>query len=94
VAAPSLILKKPGERVKTNRRDAVSLVKQLRCGDLTAVWVPDPQHEAMRELIMTRAREVAVEDLRRKHQQVSAFLLRQGRPVDLDRGNRISSMEN
>jgi len=76
VVAPSLILKKPGERVKTNRRDAVNLVKQLRGGDLTAVWVPDPRHEAMRDL--TRAREVAVEDLRRKRQQVSAFLLRQG----------------
>ena len=76
VVAPSLILKKPGERVKTNRRDAVSLVKQLRAGDLTAVWVPDPHHEAMRDL--TRAREAAVEDLRRKRQQVSAFLLRQG----------------
>ena len=76
VVAPSLILKKPGERVKTNRRDAVSLVKQLRAGDLTAVWVPDPRHEAMRDL--TRAREVAVEDLRCKRQQVSAFLLRQG----------------
>jgi len=76
VVAPSLILKKPGERVKTNRRDAVSLVKQLRAGDLTAVWVPDPRHEAMRDL--TRAREAAVEDLRRKRQQVSAFLLRQG----------------
>ena len=76
VVAPSLILKKPGERVKTNRRDAVSLVKQLRAGDLTAVWVPDPRHEAMRDL--TRAREVAVEDLRCKRQQISAFLLRQG----------------
>ena len=62
--------------MKTNRRDAVSLVKQLRSGDLTAVWVPDPRHEAMRDL--TRAREVAVEDLRRKRQQVSTFLLRQG----------------
>src|SRR5215471_16240869 len=49
VVVPSLILKKPGERVKTNRRDAVGLVKQLRGGDLTAVWVPDPRHEAMRE---------------------------------------------
>jgi len=77
VVAPSLILKKPGERVKTNRRDAVALVKQLRGGDLTAVWVPDPRHEAMRDL--TRAREVAVEDLRCKRQQLSAFLLRQGR---------------
>jgi hypothetical protein len=67
---------KPGERVKTNRRDALSLVKQLRAGDLTAVWVPDPRHEAMRDL--TRAREAAVEDLRCKRQQVSAFLLRQG----------------
>ena len=76
VVAPSLIPKKPGERVKTNRRDALSLVKQLRAGDLTAVWVPDPRHEAMRDL--TRAREAAVEDLRCKRQQVSAFLLRRG----------------
>jgi len=76
VVAPSLIPRKPGERVKTNRRDALSLVKQLRAGDLTAVWVPDARHEAMRDL--TRTRETAVEDLRRKRQQVSAFLLRQG----------------
>ena len=76
VVAPSLIPKKPGERVKTNRRDALSLVKQLRAGDLTAVWVPDARHEAMRDL--TRGRETAVEDLRRKRQQISGFLLRQG----------------
>ena len=76
VVAPSPIARKPGERVKTNRRDALSLVKQLRAGDLTAVWVPDAGHEAMRDL--TRARETSVEDLRRKRQQVSAFLLRQG----------------
>ena len=76
VVAPSLIPQKPGERVKTNRRDALSLVKQLRAGDLTAVWVPDPRHEAMRDL--TRARGAAVEDLRCKRQQVSSFLLRQG----------------
>jgi transposase len=76
VVAPSLIPKKPGERVKTNRRDALNLVKLLRAGDLTAVWVPDPHHEAMRDL--TRARDAAVEDLRCKRQQVSAFLLRQG----------------
>jgi len=55
VAAPSLIPKKAGNRVKTNRRDALSLAKLLRSGDLTAVWVPDRQHEAIREL--TRARE-------------------------------------
>jgi transposase len=78
VVAPSLIPKRPGDRVKTNRRDAVSLVKQLRAGELTAVWVPDPRHEAMRDL--TRARGAAVEDLRSKRQQISAFFLRLGRP--------------
>jgi transposase len=76
VVAPSLIPKKPGDRVKTNRRDAVNLAKLLRAGELTAVWVPDRHHEAMRDL--TRTREVAVLDLRTKRQQVSAFLLRQG----------------
>jgi transposase len=76
VAAPSLIPKKPGDRVKTNRRDAVSLAKLLRAGELTAVWVPDRRHEAMREL--TRARDTAMLDLRRKRQQISAFLLRHG----------------
>ena len=77
VVAPSLIPKKPGDRVKTNRRDAMSLAKLLRAGELTAVWVPDPLHEAMRDL--TRARETAMMDLRSKRQQVSAFLLRLGR---------------
>jgi transposase len=76
VVAPSLIPKKPGDRVKTNRLDAMSLAKQLRADDLTAVWVPDPHHEAMRDLV--RAREASVEDLRSKRQQVSSFLLRQG----------------
>ena len=50
VAAPSLIPKKPGDRVKTNRRDAVGLAKLSRAGELTAVWVPDERHEAMRDL--------------------------------------------
>ena len=77
VVAPSLIPRKPGDRVKTNRRDAMSLARQLRAGELTAVWVPDRGHEAMRDL--TRAREAAVMDLRSKRQQVSALLLRQGR---------------
>jgi transposase len=76
VVAPSLIPQKPGDRVKTNRRDAVSLAKLLRAGELTAVWVPDRHHEAMRDL--TRARDTAVNDLRSKRQQISAFLLRQG----------------
>ena len=76
VVAPSLIPKRPGDRVKTNRRDALSLVKLLRAGELTAVWVPDQHHEAIRDL--TRARGTAALDLRRKRQQMSAFLLRQG----------------
>ena len=59
VAAPSLIPRKPGDRVKTNRRDAVSLARLLRAGELTAVWVPDEGHEAMRDLV--RARAAAVE---------------------------------
>jgi transposase len=78
VVAPSLIPKRRGDKVKTNRRDAMSLAKLLRAGELTPVWVPDSRHEAMRDL--TRARDSAVMDLRSKRQQVSAFLLRQGRP--------------
>jgi transposase len=77
VVAPSMIPRKPGERVKTNRRDAQSLARMHRAGELTAVWVPDDTHEAVRDLVRTRA--AAVEDYRRKRQQVSSFLLRHGR---------------
>src|SRR5712675_3308141 len=77
VVAPSLIPKKPGDRVKTNRRDAVNLAKLLRAGELTAVWVPDARHEAMRDLV--RAREAAVDDLKSKRQQVLSLLQRLGR---------------
>jgi transposase len=77
VAAPSLIPRKPGDRVKTNRRDALQLARLLRAGELTAVWVPDEAHEAMRDLV--RARQVAVDDIRRKRQAVSSMMLRQGR---------------
>jgi transposase len=76
VVAPSLIPKRAGDRVKTNRRDALALVTQFRAGELTAVWVPDRRHEAMRDLV--RARGAAVEDLRAKRQQVSSLLLRLG----------------
>ena len=77
VVAPSLIPRKPGDRVKTNRRDAIGLAKLLRAGELTAVWVPDEGHEAMRDLV--RARAAAVETLRVHRQQVSAFMLKHGR---------------
>ena len=77
VIAPSLIPKRPGERVKTNRRDAVTLARLHRAGELTRIWVPDPGHEAVRELV--RAREAAMEDLREKRQHLQSFLLRHGR---------------
>ena len=77
VVAPSLIPKKPGERVKTNRRDAISLAKLLRAGELTEVWVPDERHEAMRDL--SRARLAANKDLQGKRQQISSLMLRLGR---------------
>jgi transposase len=76
VVAPSLIPKRAGDRVKTDRRDASSLAKLHRAGELTAVWVPDAGHEAMRDLV--RARLDAVHALRRARQQLSGFLLRQG----------------
>ncbi len=77
VVAPSLIPRKSGERIKTNRRDAVTLARSLRAGDLTSVWVPDAIHEAVRDL--SRAREAAGEDVRKKRQQLLSFLLRHGR---------------
>src|SRR5579859_7110306 len=58
VVAPSLIPRKASDRVKTKRRDAISLARLLRAGELTAVWVPDPGHEAMRNLIRSRAATV------------------------------------
>jgi len=80
VVAPSLIPKKPGERVKTDRRDSLSLARLLRAGELTSVWVPDATEEALRDL--TRARE----DLKRLElqakQRLSAFLLRHGKTYD------------
>src|ERR1700737_350322 len=76
VVAPSLIPKRAGDRVKTDRRDAASLARLHRAGELTAVWVPDAAHEAMLDLV--RARLDAVHALRRARQQLSGFLLRHG----------------
>jgi transposase len=77
VVAPSLIPRKPSDRVKTNRRDALALARLLRAGELTPVWVPDTAHEAVRNLV--RARAAAVKDVSLKKRQVSAFLLRHSR---------------
>jgi len=51
VVAPSLIPRKPGDRIKTDRRDAINLAKLHRAGELTSVWVPDQAHEAIRDLV-------------------------------------------
>ena len=77
VVAPSLIPTKPGDRVKTDRRDAEKLARAFRSGDLTAVWVPDEAHEALRDLV--RAREDATQDRLRARHRLQKFLLRQGR---------------
>ena len=74
VVAPSLIPRKPGDRVKTDRRDAVQLARLARSGDLTAVYVPKVEDEAMRDL--TRAREDAIGDLKDAKFRLKAFLLR------------------
>src|SRR5215469_11589059 len=76
VVAPSLIPRRPGERIKTDRRDATNLAKLHRAGELTPVWVPDRTHEAIRDLV--RARLAAVRTLRQARQQLSGFLLRHG----------------
>jgi transposase len=77
VVAPSMIPRKAGERQKNDKRDAASLAVLHRGGLLTAVWVPDAAHEAMRDLI--RARLAAVRTVRTARQQLSAFLLRHER---------------
>jgi transposase len=77
VVAPSLIPTKPGERVKTDRRDSEKLSRLDRAGELTPVWVPDQEQEAMRDL--TRAREDMKGLERTTKQRLNAFLLRYGR---------------
>ena len=75
VVAPSMTPRRVGVRVKTNRRDSLSLAKLLRAEELTAVWVPDAAHEAIRDL--PRAQEASVADLLRCRQRIAGFLLRQ-----------------
>lgn len=76
VAAPSKIPRAPGDRVKTDRRDAERLARLLRLGELVAVRVPDPGEEAARDLV--RAREDARGDLMRARHRLSKLLLRHG----------------
>ncbi len=77
VAAPSLIPRKAGDRVKTDRRDALNLARLHRAGELRAVWVPDSEQEAMRDL--TRAREDMKAIELKARQRLGAFLLRRER---------------
>jgi transposase len=77
VVAPSLIPTAPGNRVKTDKRDARHLVRQFRAGELTPIRVPTPAEEAVRDLC--RARGDAVEDLTRAKNRLEALLLRHGR---------------
>lgn len=74
VVSPSLIPKKPGDRIKTDRRDALKLVKLLKSEDLTPIYVPEPEDEAVRDL--SRARETAMKDLKDAKYQLKALLLR------------------
>lgn len=76
VVAPSLIPVKSGDRVKTDRRDALKLARYLRAGELTAVWVPDEAHEALRDLV--RLREDAKADQKRARNRLGKFVLRHG----------------
>jgi transposase len=77
VVAPTLVPTKAGDRVKRDRRDAAKLARSFRAGDLTAVWVPDAAHEALRDLV--RAREAAKKDQLRARHRLGKFLLRHGR---------------
>ena len=76
VVAPTLIPVKTGDRVKTDRRDAEKLARLLRSGDLTAVWVPDAEQQALRDLV--RARHAAKRDQLRDRNRLGKFLLQLG----------------
>ena len=76
VVAAGRTARRPGERIKTDRRDALTLARLGRSGDLVTVIVPDERDEAMRDL--SRAREDAVRARLKARQQLKALLLRQG----------------
>lgn len=76
VVAPSMIPRKAGDKIKTDRRDAEMLARLWRAGELTPIWTPDEEHEAMRDLIRTRKQ--AVDEVKVAKQQLLSFLLRHG----------------
>ena len=85
VVAPSLVPKKPGDRVKTDRRDALKLARSHRSDDLTAVWVPDEDSEALRDLV--RQREAAKQDQLRARHRLHRHLVH--RAISLDGRARV-----
>lgn len=74
ICAPSMTPRRPGDRIKNDRRDAITLARLLRAGELTCIWIPDAMHEAIRDLV--RARHAAGVDVRRARIRIQAFLLR------------------
>ena len=74
IVAPSLIPKKPGERIKTDKRDAIKLARLMRANELSPIYVPEADDEAVRDL--SRAREAACHDRKRAKHQIKSFLLR------------------
>ena len=76
VIAPSLAPTKPGDRVKTDRRDAERLARSYQSGDLTVGWVPNAKREALRDLVQSRG--AAKEDAKRAKQRLGKYLLRYG----------------
>lgn len=84
VIAPSLIPRRPGDHVKTDRLDARRLARMHRAGELTAIEVPTPRQEAIRDLVRTR--EDLKEDQRRAVQRIKSFLLRHGKPFPARKG--------
>ena len=86
VVAPSLIPRKPGDRLKTDRRDALQLARLHRSGDLTPVWVPDQEQEAIRDLVRCREDMKGIE--RHARQRLCGFLLRHGQVYGAKVGGR------
>lgn len=85
VIAPSLVPTKAGDKVKTDRRDAIKLAKHYRNGELTPVWVPDAAHEALRDLVRTR--EDTRAEQQRARQRLDKFLLRHGKRPEVRMAN-------
>lgn len=93
VVAPTLVPVKAGDRVKTDRRDAEKLARCLRSGDLTDVWVPTVENEAMRDLV--RAREAAKSDELQARHRLGKFLLRHGlhRPQEMKKNWTVKHLQ-